>query len=97
MIAKIARPRLAPTEKLSPSLAITSAFHGPLPSPIRPIALPIMAMMSGSSELPLEWNSRQTTPSPISHSEAEAVLRERLAAALDVFEQQHALGRARQS
>ena len=60
---------LAPTEKFSPSFEITSAFQA-LPS-IIPIALRSRRRIPSSSAFILLVNSRQRTPSPRSHSDAD--------------------------
>ena len=48
--------------------------------------------MSASSEFILLVNSKQSTPSPMSQTEAEPFFSTRLGGQLDVFEQQHAFG-----
>ena len=57
-----------PTEKLLPSLWITSAF---IPPPTISTDCATSAMISVSSAFIFEWNSRQATPSPMSHRLAE--------------------------
>ncbi len=80
---------LAPTEKLSPSFEITSAFQV-FPS-TRPIALRNWRRIPSSSAFILLVNSRQRTPSPRSQSAADEFFATGFDGQFDVGEQQHAL------
>ena len=71
LIVNRARPRFAPTLKLSPSLQITSAVYAPLPSPTVVMIWRIIDMISGSMVFIFDVNSRQSTPSPMSHTLAD--------------------------